>query len=79
METPKPQAVLFDRKMKRNLFLLVCCQAIGQSANTMMFIATALSASVFYYGHERLDLGHRSLGVVPQVSEVQVAGTRIRG
>ena len=46
METPKPQTVLFDRKMKRNLFLLVCCQAVGQSANTMMFIATALSACV---------------------------------
>ena len=33
--------------MKRNLFLLTCCQAIGQSANTMMFVATALSVVTF--------------------------------
>ena len=34
--------------MKRNLLLLVCCQAIGQSANTMMFTATALSVVTFF-------------------------------
>jgi MFS family permease len=34
--------------MKRNLFLLTCCQAIGQSANTMMFTATALSVVTFF-------------------------------
>ena len=33
--------------MKKNLFLLTCCQAIGQSANTMMFTATALSVVTF--------------------------------
>ena len=32
---------------KRNLLLLTCCQAIGQSANTMMFAATALSVVTF--------------------------------
>ena len=36
-----------ERAMKRNLFLLTCCQAIGQSANTMMFTATALSVVNF--------------------------------
>jgi len=34
--------------MRRNLFLLVSCQAIGQSANTMMFTATALSVVTFF-------------------------------
>lgn len=38
----------FNSAMKRNLFLLTCCQAIGQSANTMMFIATALSVVTFF-------------------------------
>ena len=32
---------------RRNLFLLTCCQAIGQSANVMMFTATALSVVTF--------------------------------
>ncbi len=34
--------------MRRNLFLLACCQAIGQAGNTMMFAATALSVVTFY-------------------------------
>ena len=34
--------------MKRNLLLLTICQAVGQSANTMMFTATALSVVTFY-------------------------------
>ena len=37
-----------ETAMKRNLFLLTCCQAIGQSANTMMFTATALSVVTFF-------------------------------
>ena len=37
-----------DAATKRNLFLLTCCQAIGQAANTMMFAATALSVITFY-------------------------------
>ncbi|MDX2155709.1 MAG: MFS transporter [Hyphomicrobiaceae bacterium] len=32
----------------RNLFLLACCQAVGQAANTSMFAATALSVVTFY-------------------------------
>lgn len=34
--------------MRRNLFLLACCQAIGQAGNTMMFAATAVSVITFY-------------------------------
>ena len=34
-------------QMRRNLLLLAACQALGQSANTMMFAATALSVSTF--------------------------------
>jgi len=34
--------------MRRNLFLLACCQAVGQASNTMMFSATALSVITFY-------------------------------
>ena len=29
-----------DRRTRRNLLLLTCCQAVGQSCNTMMFAAT---------------------------------------
>ncbi len=42
--------------MKRNVFLLLCCQAIGQSANTMMFTATALSVVTFFPNHELATL-----------------------
>ncbi len=34
--------------MRRNLFLLTCCQAVGQAGNTMMFVATALAVLSFY-------------------------------
>jgi predicted MFS family arabinose efflux permease len=34
--------------MWRNLFLLACCQAVGQAGNTAMFAATALSVVTFY-------------------------------
>ncbi len=37
-----------DASARRNLFLLACCQAIGQAVNTMMFSATALSIVTFY-------------------------------
>ena len=37
-----------DGAMRRNLFLLACCQAIGQAGNTMMFAATALSVVTFF-------------------------------
>lgn len=47
MDGTVPTVLLFDRAGKRNLFLLICCQAVGQSANTMMFTATALSVVTF--------------------------------
>jgi len=34
--------------MRRNLFLLTCCQAIGQAGNVIMLSATALSVITFY-------------------------------
>ena len=34
--------------MRRNLFLLACCQAVGQAGNVVMFSATALSVITFY-------------------------------
>ena len=43
--------------MRRNLFLLACCQAVGQAGNTMMFAATALSVLTFY--------PHRDLATLP--------------
>lgn len=37
-----------DHEMRRNLFLLTCCQAVGQAGNTMMFSATALAVVTFF-------------------------------
>jgi hypothetical protein len=37
-----------NRRARRNLLLLACCQAVGQSCNTMMFAATGLSVITFY-------------------------------
>ena len=48
MEATAQTNLLFDRSMKRNLLLLTLCQAVGQSANTMMFTATALSVVTFF-------------------------------
>jgi MFS family permease len=42
--------------MRRNLFLLACCQAVGQSGNTMMFAATALSVATFFPQRELATL-----------------------
>lgn len=52
--------------MKRNLFLLCCCQAVGQSANTMMFTATALSVITFFPRHDlaTLPVTMQHLGVM---------------
>src|SRR3712207_4256455 len=55
-ERDQPTASLHGR-MRRNLFLLACCQAIGQSGNTMMFSATALSVVTFF--------PHRDLATLP--------------
>lgn len=45
-----------DRSARRNLLLLACCQAVGQSCNTMMFAATGLSVITFYQRHELANL-----------------------
>lgn len=47
--TPPAQPVpSLDRRTQANLFLLACCQALGQASNTMMVAATALSIVTFY-------------------------------
>src|SRR5258707_9826777 len=55
----KPEADLaqnLDRRAHRNLLLLACCQAVGQSCNTMMFAATGLSVITFYHRPEFANL-----------------------
>ena len=55
----KPEADLaqnLDRRAHRNLLLLACCQAVGQSCNTMMFAATGLSVITFYHRHDLANL-----------------------
>lgn len=41
---------------RRNLFLLTCCQAVGQACNTMMFAATGLAVITFYHRHDLANL-----------------------
>lgn len=48
MNFQSPAPAQIDARMRRNLFLLAACQAIGQASNTMMFTATALSVVTFY-------------------------------
>jgi len=50
------QAESLDRSARRNLLLLACCQAVGQSCNTMMFAATGLSVITFYHRPELANL-----------------------
>ena len=55
----KPQADPeqgLDRRAHRNLLLLTCCQAVGQSCNTMMFAATGLSVITFYHRPDLANL-----------------------
>lgn len=55
----KPEADLaesLDRRAHRNLLLLACCQAVGQSCNTMMFAATGLSVITFYHRPDLANL-----------------------
>ena len=55
----KPEAELaerLDRLAHRNLLLLACCQAVGQSCNTMMFAATGLSVITFYHRPDLANL-----------------------
>src|SRR4051794_25164981 len=60
---------LLDGAMRRNLFLLACCQAIGQAGNTMMFTATALSVITFYphRDYATLPVTMQHLGVILSV------------
>jgi len=67
--TLKPEADLeegLDRRTRRNLLLLTCCQAVGQSCNTMMFAATGLSVITFYHHPEfaNLPVTMQHLGVM---------------
>jgi predicted MFS family arabinose efflux permease len=55
----KPEAnpeQALDRRAHRNLLLLACCQAVGQSCNTMMFAATGLSVITFYHRPDLANL-----------------------
>jgi predicted MFS family arabinose efflux permease len=49
-------AQALDRRAHRNLLLLACCQAVGQSCNTMMFAATGLSVITFYHRPDLANL-----------------------
>src|SRR4051794_2357507 len=66
MEAYAQKKPRLERAMKRNLALLICCQAIGQSANTMMFTATALSVVTFFSnrGLATLPVTMQHLGVM---------------
>ncbi len=65
MEMSSASASL-ERGSKRNLILLIACQAIGQSANTMMFTATALSVVTFFSDRDlaTLPVTMQHLGVM---------------
>lgn len=65
MDALNPQSTLkpeadpaqdLDRRARRNLLLLACCQAVGQSCNTMMFAATGLSVITFYHRPDLANL-----------------------
>jgi MFS family permease len=66
MDTSTQIRPRLEGAVKRNLFLLACCQAIGQSANTMMFTATALSVVTFFPDHDlaTLPVTMQHLGVM---------------
>jgi len=56
---PAPETDLeqgLNRRTHRNLLLLACCQAVGQSCNTMMFAATGLSVITFYHRPDLANL-----------------------
>lgn len=66
MESFAPTTPVLDRHMRRNLFLLASCQAVGQAANTMMFVATALAVLSFYPNRDlaTLPMTMQHLGVM---------------
>lgn len=57
MTTTVDHASRLSSAMRRNLFLLTCCQAIGQAGNIIMLSATALSVITFF--------PHRDLATLP--------------
>jgi predicted MFS family arabinose efflux permease len=56
MDTAAQDISTLTPAMRRNLFLLACCQAIGQAGNVIMFSATALSVITFYPNRELATL-----------------------
>jgi MFS family permease len=66
METCRENEPRLKTAAKRNLALLIACQAIGQSANTMMFTATGLSVITFFSnrGLATLPMTMQHLGVM---------------
>jgi MFS family permease len=56
LKPPIDPAQGLDRRAHRNLLLLACCQAVGQSCNTMMFAATGLSVITFYHRPDLANL-----------------------
>ena len=56
LKPPVEAAKGLDRRAHRNLLLLACCQAVGQSCNTMMFAATGLSVITFYHRPDLANL-----------------------
>ncbi len=56
METPAAGASTLTAAMRRNMILLTCCQAIGQSGNVIMLSITALSVISFYPTRELATL-----------------------
>ncbi|MGE0225992.1 MAG: MFS transporter, partial [Acetobacteraceae bacterium] len=57
MNAVSDNASRLSAAMRRNMFLLTCCQAIGQAGNIIMLSATALSVITFY--------PHRELATLP--------------
>ncbi len=56
MEAPAHIEATLSTEMRRNLFLLTCCQAVGQAGNVIMFSATALSVISFFPDRELATL-----------------------
>lgn len=49
-------AATLSGAMRRNLLLLICCQAIGQAGNIMMLTITAVSVITFFPHHDLATL-----------------------
>jgi MFS family permease len=79
MEAPNQDASTLSASMRRNLFLLTCCQAIGQSGNVIMLSATALSVITFYSRRDLATLPAtlQHLGVMLSVFPAAALMTRL--